>query len=79
MAAKQIDHLVTMANQIALNTGAHSDAADSTRRTADHIRKFWTPAMRKQLTEYWQSGGEELEPVVAEALREMIATQADGG
>ena len=75
MAAKQIDHLVTMANQIALNTGARSDAADATRRTADHIRKFWTPAMRAQLTEYWQGGGENLEPVVVDALREMVATQ----
>lgn len=76
MAAKQIDHLVKMANQIALNTGAHSDAADSIRRTTEHIRKFWTPAMREQLTDYWQGGGENLEPVVADALREMASTQA---
>ena len=78
MATKQIDNLVRMANQIALNTGAHSDAADSTRRTCEHIRKFWTPAMREQLTDYWQAGGENLEPVVTAALREMVATQAGG-
>ena len=76
MAAKQIDHLVKMANQIAINTGAHSDAADSMDRTAEHFRKFWTPAMREQITDYWQGGGENLEPVVADALREMVATQA---
>jgi formate dehydrogenase subunit delta len=71
MAPKQIDHLIKMANQIALNTGAHTDVADSARRTGEHLRKFWTPAMREQLGEYCASGGEGLEPVVEQVLREM--------
>ncbi len=66
--AKQIDRLVKMANQIALNTGARLDAAESARRTAEHLRKFWTPAMRGQLTDHWRDGGDGLEPAVMSAL-----------
>jgi formate dehydrogenase subunit delta len=66
--AKQIDRLVKMANQIALNTGARFDADRAALRTAEHIRKFWTPAMRGQLTDHWRAGGDGLEPVVVSAL-----------
>ena len=69
MAAQQTDHLVKMANQIAINTGAARDAELSAQRTGEHIRKFWTPAMRARLTHYWREGGEGLEPVVVMALR----------
>jgi formate dehydrogenase subunit delta len=66
MAARQIDHLVKMANQIALNLGAgHDDAAAE--RTAAHISRFWTPDMRSQLIDYWREGG-NVEPVVAACL-----------
>ena len=68
MALKQIDHLVKMANQIALNTGARVDAGLSAQRTSEHIRKFWTPAMRDQLLTHWRNGGDGLDPVVVSAL-----------
>lgn len=74
MAAKQIDHLVKMANQIALNTGALTDPEESVRRTSEHICKFWTPAMREQLSAYCQDGGKGLEPVVEQVLCGMSAT-----
>ena len=68
MSGRQIEHLVRMANQIALNTGAQVDAELSVRRTGEHIRKFWTPAMRDQLVDYWRQGGDGLEPVVISVL-----------
>ena len=68
MAAQQTDHLVKMANQIAINTGAARDAELSAQRTGEHIRKFWTPAMREQLQAYREQGGEGLSPAVVEAL-----------
>ena len=74
MSRGQVEQLVKMANQIALNTGAHADPEDSARRTAEHIRKFWTPAMREQLTDYCLGGGEGLEPVAQQVVREMSAT-----
>jgi hypothetical protein len=55
-----------MANQIALNLGAgHDDSA--AQRTAMHLQRFWTPAMRRQLAEYRHGGG-EVAPEVATAL-----------
>ena len=73
MAARQIDSLVKMANQIALNLGAgHDDAAAE--RTAQHISRFWTADMRRQLTAYWRAGG-AVEPVVAASLAALEANE----
>jgi formate dehydrogenase subunit delta len=68
VAAKQVTQLVKMADQIALNLGAgHDPAAD---RTAEHIKRFWTPAMIRQLVVFWREGG-EVAPVVAAALAKL--------
>ncbi len=75
MAAKQIEQLVKMANQIALNLGAGHDAAAAA-RTAEHIGRFWTPAMTRQLTAHWREGG-EVAPVVAAALAELDDIEPD--
>jgi formate dehydrogenase subunit delta len=72
LALKQIEHLVKMANQIAINTGARIDEELAARRTGEHIRKFWTPAMRNQLLTHWRSGGDGLDPVVVSALDAFI-------
>ena len=62
MAAKQVTQLVKMADQIALNLGAD--------RTAEHIKRFWTPAMIRQLVVFWREGG-AMAPVVAAALAKL--------
>jgi formate dehydrogenase subunit delta len=64
MSASEIDHLVMMANQIALNIGAQQDVKALAAKTGDHISRFWTKAMQEQLHKYWQAGGEGLEPAV---------------
>jgi len=71
MPSKQLEQLVKMANQIALNTGAHNNAEDSARRTGEHIQKFWTRAMQEKLIAHWREGGDGLEPVVIKALSEV--------
>jgi formate dehydrogenase subunit delta len=68
MSAKQVDHLVKMANEIALNLGASRDEQLAARRTGEHIVRFWTPAMRTQLLEFWRDGGEGISPAVAQFL-----------
>jgi len=65
---QQIQQLVKMANQIALNTGARTHPEESAQKTAEHIRKFWTAAMREQLHAYWRAGGDGLELAVTRAL-----------
>lgn len=69
MSVKRADQLVRMAEQIALNLGAgHDDGAAG--RCADHLQRFWTPAMRRQLMAFWHEGG-EVSAVLATALREL--------
>ena len=64
MSGQQIDQLVKMANQIALNFGERRNLTEAARRTAEHLQKFWTPAMRQQLAAYSQEGGDALSPAV---------------
>jgi len=63
--AHQISQLVKMANQIALNFGAERDLTEASRRTAEHMEKFWTRLMREQLADYIRAGGEGVSPAVA--------------
>jgi formate dehydrogenase subunit delta len=70
VSGTQLQHLVKMASQIALNLGAGRDDMAAAGRTADHILRFWTPAMRKRLLEHWRRG-EQLPAVVAAALRQI--------
>ncbi|TDG13621.1 formate dehydrogenase [Seongchinamella unica] len=70
MTGQQIDHLVTMANQIALNFGEQRNLNEAARRTAEHLQKFWTPAMRQQLAAYAQAGGDGLSPAVSLLLEQ---------
>lgn len=68
MTVQQIQSLVKMANQIALNMAAWGDEDAVARQTAEHLEKFWTRAMREQLLEFWRAGGEGLSPAVARVL-----------
>jgi formate dehydrogenase subunit delta len=71
MADEQLRHLVRMANQIALNLGEQRDPDDAARRTGDHLHRFWTVDMRRQLVEYWQGGGDDLSPAAARAAEQL--------
>ncbi len=62
-----IDHLVKMANQIASGVPVTSTDA-KIKNTASHIDKFWTPLMKKQITEFIAGGGQGLTPVAKEAV-----------
>ena len=69
MTVGRTDQLVKMAEEITLNLAA-GDTDGTARRCADHLRRFWTPAMRGQLTVFWQEGG-EVSADLAAALREL--------
>ena len=64
----QIRHLVRMANQIAHNMAVYGDGDTVAAKTAEHLEKFWTPAMRRQLQAFWQGGGEDLAPALLAVL-----------
>ncbi|MES2492477.1 MAG: formate dehydrogenase subunit delta [Pseudomonadota bacterium] len=50
-----VERLVYMANQIAANLGS-GGGADAARATADHIRAYWDPRMRKALVSAGPAG-----------------------
>lgn len=61
------ERLVLMANQIAANL-AHTE--DPAAATAEHIRSFWTPAMRATAL---ATDPASLSPVAREALARLAA------
>ena len=62
--------LVMMANQI--GTFFASQGADqAVSGTADHIRKFWDPRMRKAIFAHLDAGGEGLAPNVRAAIEKL--------
>ena len=71
MTGRHIAQLVKMVNQIALNMAAWGDEISVAHQTGEHIRKFWTPAMCRQLLDYYHGDGEQLSPVAKRVLADM--------
>lgn len=62
-----VDKLVRMANHIAANfDGGSEDQAVA--GVTDHIQRFWSPIMRKQLIARWREQPAELSPRAALAI-----------
>lgn len=72
MISAELAHLIKMVNQIAasLNMG---DAPQGAEKTAEHLRRFWSPAMREHIVTYEQRGGGGL----SDAARRAVALLAD--
>ena len=68
MANTEIQHLVSMANDIAANLSFQTDA-DA--RIADHINRFWAPRMRTLLLEYAAGGRQDLSDALLPALNKL--------
>jgi formate dehydrogenase subunit delta len=58
--------LVLMANQIAL---AFRLQPEPEKATAEHLRSFWSPSMRRELLAYVEAGGAELNAIATAAAR----------
>ncbi len=69
--------LIMMANQI--GTFFKSQGPDkAVAGTADHIKRFWDPRMRKSILAYAAAGGEGLDPSVRQAL-ELLQKEQQAG
>jgi formate dehydrogenase subunit delta len=55
-------HQVTMVNEIAAFF-AGEDPGKAAENVANHLRRYWDPRMRRQITEHIGTGGEGLSPV----------------
>jgi formate dehydrogenase subunit delta len=68
----RIERLVAMANDIGAFFSAASTPSDGPGAIASHLKRFWDPRMRRQLVEYYRSGGEGLDGLVRSAV-ELLA------
>lgn len=65
----EIHHLVTMANQIAdFFRTSNPDRAEAVTATAQHLRNFWEPRMRRQVIAHLAGGGEGLNEIARDAV-----------
>ena len=72
-----IQNLVKMANRIGDFFGAWPDRQQARDEIMSHLQRFWEPRMRAQIIAHVeQSGGEGLDPIVIEAVRQLEAPGA---
>jgi formate dehydrogenase subunit delta len=65
-----VEHLVSMANQIGRFYQAYPNHDEVLASTARHIRRSWDPRMRSALLHHVDTeAGEGLDPLVLEAVR----------
>jgi formate dehydrogenase subunit delta len=66
----QADKLVHMANQIARAFAVEGEAK-AVVATADHLKLFWDPRMRREILAHLDAGGDGLDPVTRSALERL--------
>ena len=70
-----LERLVNMANQIG-KFFASQGADQAVAGTLDHIRKFWDPRMRAQITAHLAAGGEGLDFPALQAVQRLVDAEA---
>jgi formate dehydrogenase subunit delta len=64
-----IEHLVTMANDIAAFFNKAADHGEAARSVATHLHRYWDPRMRRIIVEHQQSGGAGLSDLALEGVK----------
>ena len=64
-----IEHLVSMANDISHFFDGEYGPADSPANIATHITRYWDPRMRKQIIAHAAAGGAGLTPTALAAVK----------
>jgi formate dehydrogenase subunit delta len=67
-----IEHLVTMANDIAAFFLSEAGEMDAPKEVASHITRFWDPRMRAQIIAHDHAGGEGLAPSAKAAVELLV-------
>jgi formate dehydrogenase subunit delta len=66
-----VDKLVKMANQIAANLDYGPDKEKVVTATAEHLKRYWTPAMRALVIDGQSKKVLELSPLAARAVEKL--------
>lgn len=70
-----VEQLLTMANQIGTFYESLPNRDEAIKSTANHIRRFWDPRMRRALFAHLDAHGwDELDPLPREAIERNRAT-----
>jgi len=72
MSHNQLDSLIQMINQIAVNNECYQ-TDEAAQRVADHVRRFWARSMKQLIITHNQSGGEGMSPIARLALEKLEA------
>jgi formate dehydrogenase subunit delta len=68
--------LVAMVNEIAAFFEGE-EPGKSAENVANHLRRYWDPRMRKQITEHLKNNGEGLSPVARAGVELISNSRAD--
>ncbi|MGR4070416.1 formate dehydrogenase subunit delta [Halomonas sp. LR3S48] len=74
MSRSQLDTLIHMANQIAINNAHYGDAAE---RIHTHLKKFWARSMKRQIIDYLREDGSQLSPLARQAIERLGQSQGE--
>jgi len=70
----QIDHLVTMANQIGDFFKSFPDQDQAKKDIAQHLQRYWAGSMRQQILSHVKDQqGQGLHPIVRDAISEHLS------
>jgi len=72
-----IEHLVSMANDIAAFFDKAADHGEAARSVATHLHRYWDPRMRKKIVEHQQAGGVGLSDLAREGVT-ILAQESPG-
>ena len=75
MGSSQQHQLARMANQIAGNMSAWGSQEMVVEKIAEHLRKFWTPAMCLRLNDQLRAGEAHLDPLAERALASVVGAR----
>ena len=68
MQDTETQHLVKMINQISANLARGEDDKIDAAKVADHLQRFWSPAMRTKLTNYAKNNSNALPKISKMAI-----------
>ena len=75
MSQSALDRLVKMVNQIALNMRANGSDALVADQVAQHVQRFWSPAMKNVLIQESEETDIGLSPVALLAVQALMKLQ----
>jgi formate dehydrogenase subunit delta len=70
-----VEHLVSMANDIAAFFDSEPDKALAVEGVRFHIARYWEQRMRRAIIEHLQNGGAGLTPTARGAIQKLAGAQ----